>query len=189
MVLLFVFGFGVFYWYLTNIGFDLSNYQIIKPEEQKPAVEYPNKVKLTSSVFKVDEKIPEKYTCVGEDINPPLSITGTPAEAKSLVLILDDPDAPFKTWTHWVIYNINPATTEIEEDSVPKGAYLGENDFGKGTYVGPCPPAGRHRYNFYLYALDRVLELDEGANREELEEAMEGHIIDVAVPLIGYFEK
>ncbi|OGC70244.1 phosphatidylethanolamine-binding protein [candidate division WWE3 bacterium RIFOXYC1_FULL_39_7] len=133
--------------------------------------------------------MPAKYTCSGDDINPPLTFSDVPAGTMSLVLFVDDPDAPFKTWTHWILYDIDPKITEIRENSVPKGAFLGENDFGKGTYAGPCPPVGKHRYFFYLYALDTVLDLDEGATREEIEEAMEGHILDSALPLVGLFEK
>ena len=188
LVLLFIFGFGIFYWYLTTRGIDVSNYQLIKPKE-RIVVTYPNKVKLSSLAFANETEIPQKYTCSGDNINPPLTISDVPDDTKSLVLVIEDPDAPFKTWTHWILYNIDPQTTEIRENSVPKSAFLGENDFGKGTYEGPCPPVGRHRYFFYLYALDTVIDLDEGIAREELEEAMEGHILDLAIPLVGVFEK
>ncbi len=132
---------------------------------------------LSSPAFRNGELIPSKFTCDGEDTNPALVIGNVPPEAKSLALIMDDPDAPSGMWVHWVVWNIDPKTTEIGEDSVPGGAKLGMNDFRKSPYGGPCPPSGTHRYFFKLYALDTKLELGTGTNKAALEKAMKGHIL------------
>ena len=143
-------------------------------------------MKITSSAFEAYQLIPPKYTCDGEDINPPLTIEGVPAEAKSLVLIMDDPDSPSGNWDHWLVWNINPQTNEIKENSVPVGAILGINDFNKLEYGGPCPGSGTHRYSFRIYALDNVLNLEQGAGKSALEKAMTSHIIG-QVELIGKY--
>jgi Raf kinase inhibitor-like YbhB/YbcL family protein len=145
-------------------------------------------MKLTSPAFTHNSLIPKKYTCDGEDINPPLLITNVSKEAKSLALIVDDPDAPRGTWTHWTVWNINPGSPEIIEDSIPSGAVLGMTDFGEPGYGGPCPPSGTHRYFFRLYALDAKLELQQGVSRKELERAMAGHILS-EVELIGLYRR
>ncbi len=131
-------------------------------------------IKVFSSAFEFNGTIPRKYTCKGENVNPPLEFKGIPEEAESLVLILDDPDAPMKTFTHWIVWNIEPIA-KIEEDSIP--GVEGINDFRKIGYGGPCPPSGTHRYFFRVYALDKQLELKAGAGRKELESEMTGHII------------
>ena len=134
-----------------------------------------------------NEDIPAKYTCEGENINPPLTFSEVPKESKSLVLIVDDPDATGgKTFLHWLLYNIPPATMQILENSVPEGSTLGMTHFGKVSYGGPCPPSGKHRYFFKLFALDMVLDLPEGASREEVEAKMSGHDIATA-ELIGLY--
>ncbi|MBI2613366.1 MAG: YbhB/YbcL family Raf kinase inhibitor-like protein [Candidatus Levybacteria bacterium] len=143
-------------------------------------------MKIVSSAFENNAKIPAKYTCDGENINPPLSFFDVPRDAKSLVLIMDDPDAPSKTWVHWVVYNIDPKTKEILENSVPKGAVLGITDFGKPGYGGPCPPSGVHRYFFKLYALDSLLDLPQESTKTQIGEVMQGHIID-KTQLIGLY--
>lgn len=142
---------------------------------------------LTSPVFKHKESIPELYTCDGENINPPLKIYGVPEEASSLVLIVDDPDAPIGNWDHWVIFNIPKETSNIAEDSSPKGI-RGENSWEKLGYGGPCPPDGEHRYIFKLYALDIFLDLQEGSNKQEVEGAMSGHILEQA-QLVGLYSR
>ncbi len=134
-------------------------------------------IKVNSPTFSYGEFIPRKYTCDGENVNPPLEIEGVPKNAKSLVLIVDDPDAPIGTFTHWLVWNINPSVKKIEEKSLPEGAVVGRNDFGKASYGGPCPPSGAHRYFFRIYALDKVLNLSEGAGRSELEKGMKNHIL------------
>ena len=142
-------------------------------------------MKLTSPEFGNGNKIPRKFTCEGDDFNPTLIIEDIPAGAKSLALIVDDPDAPMGTWVHWVSFNI-PVVSQIDEDSIP--GKQGLNDFGRKDYGGPSPPSGTHRYFFKLYALDTVLNLNEGINKEALEEAMEGNILDKA-ELIGLYKK
>lgn len=142
-------------------------------------------MKLTSPAFNHNESIPKKYTCQGEDINPPLNIDGVPDGTKSLALIIDDPDAPMKTWVHWVVFNI-PVQNKIDENSIP--GKQGYNDFGKNDYGGPCPPSGTHRYFHKLYALDTVLNLNEGITKKELELAMQGHIL-AKTELIGLYKK
>jgi Raf kinase inhibitor-like YbhB/YbcL family protein len=134
------------------------------------------KMKITSSAFQEGGNIPSKFTCDGSDTSPPLQITGVPSEAKSLVLIADDPDAPSGLFTHWLIWNIPPQTNSISEGSAPKGVH-GTNDFGKPDYKGPCPPPGTHRYSFKIYALDRELDLRGGAKRSQLDAAMKGHVV------------
>ncbi len=142
-------------------------------------------MKLTSPEFENGNKIPREFTCEGDDFNPKLIIEDIPAGTKSLALIVDDPDAPMGTWVHWVSFNI-PVVSQIDEDSIL--GKQGLNDFGRKEYGGPCPPSGTHRYFFKLYALDTVLDLNEGINKEALEEAMEGHILDKA-ELIGLYKK
>ena len=134
------------------------------------------RMKITSSAFQNGGNIPSKFTCDGSDTSPLLQITGAPSEAKSLVLIADDPDAPSGLFTHWLVWNIPPQTNSIVEGSAPKGVQ-GTNDFGKSGYKGPCPPAGTHRYSFKIFALDRELDLRSGAKRSQVDAAMKGHVI------------
>ncbi len=131
-------------------------------------------LRITSSAFVHEGFIPAKYTCDGDDINPPLEIDGIPERAQSLVLIVDDPDAPMGTWDHWVVWNIPPAK-KIEENSVP--GTEGLNDFGKHSYGGPCPPSGTHRYFFKIYALDTKLALNPNSRKKDVERAMEAHVL------------
>lgn len=145
-------------------------------------------MKLTSPVFNHQEAMPAKYTCDGENVNPPLLIAGVPEEAKSLVLIMDDPDAPSGTWLHWTVWNIVPNQKEISENRVPEGAQEGVTSFGRSGYGGPCPPSGEHRYFFKLFALASQLELPAGASREALEKAMEGYILAQA-ELVGLYRR
>lgn len=140
---------------------------------------------ITSSAFENGQEIPEKYTCNGENINPPLQISGVPKEAKSLILIVDDPDAPRGLWTHWIVFNMDPATTLIGENSTPAGLQ-GNNSSGSAEYQGPCPPSGIHRYFFRVFALDSMLNQREGANRAEIDNAIKDHIIDQG-ELMGKF--
>jgi Raf kinase inhibitor-like YbhB/YbcL family protein len=142
-------------------------------------------MEVMSPEFENGKKVPRKFTCDGDDINPALIIEDIPTGTKSLALIVDDPDAPMGTWVHWVSFNI-PVVSQIDEDSIP--GKQGINDFGKKDYGGPCPPSGTHRYFFKLYALDIVLDLNEGINKETLEEAVEDHILDKA-ELIGLYKK
>jgi len=134
-------------------------------------------MKITSSVFSEGGTIPDKYAKAGQNVNPPLRIEGTPADAKSLLLIMDDPDAPVGLFTHWLVWNIDPKTPEITENSVPKGAVQGTNDYPGSGYDGPQPPSGTHRYYFKVFALDQTLDLKPGAKRKEVDAAMRGHVI------------
>lgn len=146
-----------------------------------------SELELTSSAFENEADIPDKYTCMGEDINPPLDIRGIPEGTRSLVLIIDDPDAPMGNWDHWIVFNIKPVS-KIEENSVPEGAVQGVNDFGRTDYGGPCPPSGTHRYMFKLYALGTTLNLDSSAKKIDVETAMKGHII-AQTKLVGLYTK
>lgn len=143
------------------------------------------KLDVTSKMFQANGNIPPKYTCEGDDINPPLDILGVPDNSKSLVLIVDDPDAPGRTWLHWTVWNI-PVTNQVRENEVP--GTQGRNDFGRNNYGGPCPPSGTHRYFFKVYALDTVLALKEGSSRQALEQAIQGHIVAYG-ELIGLYKK
>jgi len=143
---------------------------------------------ISSPVFKNKGLMPVKYTCDGADVNPPLIISDVPEGAKSLVLIVDDPDAPAGTWVHWTVWNINPKTEEIAENSVPADSVEGITSFGKYGYGGPCPPSGAHRYFFKLYALDTALDLDKEAKAPDIEEAMAGHVLAKA-ELMGKYSR
>jgi hypothetical protein len=135
-----------------------------------------SKMRVTSSAFQEGAIIPSKFTCDGADTSAPLQIADVPPVAKSLALIVDDPDAPSGLFTHWIIWNISTQTNNIGEGSAPSGLQ-GTNDFGKSGYGGPCPPSGTHRYYFKIFALDRDLDLTAGAKRAQLEAAMKGHIV------------
>ncbi|MGF6919650.1 YbhB/YbcL family Raf kinase inhibitor-like protein [Paraburkholderia sp. 40] len=152
---------------------------------------------LTSQAFQEGSEIPRRYTCTGADVSPPLSWSGVPANAKSLVLIVDDPDAPDPaaprmTWVHWVLYNIPTTAPGVQEGvtsgALPAGTLEGTNDFHRTTYGGPCPPTGRHRYFHKLYALDTVLPDLHKPTKAALEKAMEGHVV-AHTELLGTFKK
>jgi hypothetical protein len=152
---------------------------------------------ITSAAFAPGAAIPSVYTCEGRDISPPLAWSGVPPGTKSIVLIVDDPDAPDPaapkmTWVHWVLYNI-PATASglpeaVEPAALPPGTCEGRNDWGRTGYGGPCPPVGRHRYMHKLYALDIALPQLDRADRTALEKAMHGRILAQAT-LIGTYRK
>lgn len=143
---------------------------------------------ISSPAFQNNGRIPAKYTCDGVDVNPPLAVAASAPGAKSLALIVDDPDAPAGTWVHWVVWNISPDTKEIKEHTVPVGASEGMNDFRKRSYGGPCPPSGTHRYFFKIYALDTTLALGSHATKADLERAMKGHIL-VQAELVGLYSR
>ena len=144
-------------------------------------------LKVTSSSFGHNGRIPAKFTCDGIDVNPSLHINNVPEGAKSLVLIMDDPDAPMGTWDHWVVWNIEPSPV-IEENSVPAGAVQGKNSWGKTKYGGPCPPSGTHRYFFKVYALDAFLDLSSKSDKKTVEKAMKGHVLAQG-ELIGLYSR
>ena len=145
------------------------------------------KMKITSSVFQEGGNIPSKFTCDGGDTSPPLQIAEVPSGAKSLALVVDDPDAPSGLFTHWIVWNISPQTNAIAEGSTPQGVQ-GTNDFGKSGYGGPCPPSGTHRYYFKIFALDRELDLPSGTKRSHLDAAMKGHVVAQG-ELMGRYSK
>lgn len=145
-------------------------------------------LKITSPAFAHKSAIPERYSCDGRDINPALLIDAVPDGAKSLALIMDDPDAPMGTWVHWVVWNIPAQTGEIKESSLPAGAVQGLNSWKRNSYGGPCPPSGTHRYFFKLYALDTVLNLAASSTKADLEHAMQGHII-ARGELLGTYQR
>lgn len=141
-------------------------------------------MKLSSSAFTTE--IPSMYTCDGENVNPPLSISEVPVGTQSLALIVDDPDAPSGDWVHWLVWDIDPTTTQIAENSVP--GTQGTNDFGKPAWGGPCPPSGTHRYFFKLYALDNKLELPSTVKKADLLDAMQRHILE-ETELVGNYQR
>lgn len=140
---------------------------------------------IFSEAFAPNEKIPKRYSCEGDNINPPLTIGETPYETQSVVLIMDDPDAPKGVFTHWVMWNFLPGE-DIEEDDAPGDE--GMNGRGRTGYTGPCPPSGTHRYFFKVYALDIRLDLKKGADKKVVEDAMQGHILATG-ELIGLYSK
>lgn len=156
----------------------------------------PQSFSLTSPAFEADSELNPKYTCEGIDISPPLSWSGAPKGTKSFALIVDDPDAPDPQapqtdWVHWVLYNIPPEVDHLEEgiSQFPKGTLLGSNDWEENSYGGPCPPVGRHRYFFKLYALDLVLPNLHFPNKQKLEQAMKGHVLGQATLMATYQKK
>lgn len=137
-----------------------------------------NKLEIISPVFRMGAAIPPQYTCAGQNVNPPLNIFNTPPKTLSLVLVVHDPDAPGGDYLHWLVWDIPPSTDSIAVNSVPIGALQGVNGMGKSSYMGPCPPSGTHRYVFDLYALDKPLNLKSGVGLEQVQQAMDGHIIE-----------
>jgi len=151
-------------------------------EKAVPAEEGKMELSVFSPVFEEGSKIPARYTCDGEDVSPHLAWEGVPEGTETLALIVDDPDAPFGTWTHWVMFNLPSDTSELPEAvpaeaELPGGALQGRNDFGSLGYGGPCPPGPGHHYRFIVYALDQILELTSGASKQQLLDAMQGHIL------------
>jgi Raf kinase inhibitor-like YbhB/YbcL family protein len=149
-------------------------------------------MKLKSSAFQEGGKIPSKYTCDGQNINPDLEISDVPTHAKSLALIMDDPDVPEwvrkeRMYVHWVVVDMPPGTKHIAENSTPPGT-VGQNTGGQSNYRGPCPPDREHRYFFKLYALDTMLHLGTTATKDQVEKAMQGHILAEA-RLMGRYER
>ena len=152
-------------------------------------------MKLTSSAFEAGGAMPAKYTCDGQGINPPLQIYDVPSQTISLALLMDDPDIPeaakksfnVEVWDHWVVFNMPPDTKNINEGENPAGL-LGKNTRGNFAYGGPCPPDGEHRYFFKLYALDTILNLPDGSTKAEVEQAMNGHVLET-VELIGRYKR
>ncbi len=144
---------------------------------------------LTSTAFASGQRIPDAFTCKGENRSPALAWSGAPAATKSFVLLCEDPDAPMGNWVHWVLYDIAPGVQGIAENGAIPGAVPGRNSWGKSAYGGPCPPPGKpHRYFFRLYALKSALTLPAGAVRSEVQAAMKGHVLATA-ELMGTYGK
>lgn len=152
---------------------------------------------LTSPVFENGKMIPALHTCEGKDVSPAIAWSGVPSRARSLALIMDDPDAPDPAaprmvWVHWVLYNIPPSAKGLPQavtpESLPAGTSQGRNDWGRTGYGGPCPPTGRHRYFFKLYALDSLLSSLDRPTKAQLEAAMQGHIVAQAT-LMGTYQR
>lgn len=149
---------------------------------------------ISSPSFLNGGQVPKQFTCEGADVSPELHWSSPPPGTQSFALITDDPDAPAGTWTHWLIFNLPAQTTALSEnvakvDQLPTGGSQGRNDFRKIGYSGPCPPAGKpHRYFFKLYALDKKLDLKPGASKQELEQAMQGHVLGQA-EFFGKFQR
>jgi len=143
-------------------------------------------LKIFSPSFENGEEIPIKFTCKGENINPELIIKNIPEKTQELVLIMDDPDAPKGTFTHWIIWNINPKANKIEENSTPIEAVVGISSANENKYHGPCPPSGTHRYFFKIFALNSKINLDFNTNKDKLEKTIKNYIIEQA-ELIGLF--
>lgn len=156
-------------------------------DEDEEKLEEVIQMEVRSAAFEHNQQIPQKYTCDGEDVSPPLTFVGLPTETKSLALIVDDPDAPMGVFDHWIVWNIDPSIRELTE-GITIGI-SGRNDFGELRYRGPCPPSGpAHRYRFKVYALDAMLQLPEGSSKRQLEEAMEGHILAEG-ELVGTYKR
>jgi len=148
-------------------------------------------MRIASAAFEDDGTIPSKYTCDGDDVSPPIEWSDVPADAKTVALICDDPDAPKKDFTHWVLFNVPPKAGALREHvaakrELPDGSRQGTNDFGKIGYGGPCPPSGTHRYRFTLYALDTQLSVPSSSTKKDVETAMKGHVLETA-ELVGAY--
>ncbi|GHO79101.1 hypothetical protein KSD_68720 [Ktedonobacter sp. SOSP1-85] len=145
-------------------------------------------MKLTSPAFEPGQPIPSQYTCDGANHHLPLTIAQVPREAQSLALVVEDPDAPTKVFTHWLIYDLPPSTQHILEQEAPSGGTEGVNDFGTRGYKGPCPPSGTHHYVFRLFALDTRLALPEGMKKEDVLAKLKGHVLATA-ELVGTYKR
>jgi Raf kinase inhibitor-like YbhB/YbcL family protein len=145
-------------------------------------------LRITSPAFGDGQKIPEKYTCGGQNVSPPLAMENVPPGTKSLALVVEDPDAPHGLFIHWTLWNINPRLAALEENSQPRESVCGKNSWGHNSYGGPCPPSGTHHYEFRLYALNSTLDISGNSSREQLGEAMDTHILAVAL-LTGLYSK
>ena len=145
-------------------------------------------LRITSPAFENNGTIPPKYGCDGSNVNPPVQIANLPPGTKSLALVFDDQDAPRGSYVHWILWNIDPAEKEIQENSLPRGAVQGRNDFKKNSYGGPCPPTRPHKYALKVYALDTLLELNPQSGKADLEKAMEGRIL-ARGQLVGVYQR
>ncbi len=145
-------------------------------------------MKITSTAFDHNEMIPKKYTCDGDDVNPPLEFSAPPADLKSFVIIVRDRDAKGGDFVHWLVWNINPIVREIRAATVPVGAIEGMNDFGQISWNGPCPPSGTHHYEFHLYALDKMIDLPATSDKNDLREEIKESILEETL-IVGLYKK
>lgn len=182
-IILLIIAIGLWYISVPFVGENRNKYFPKVTPEQTQVLK---NMKLTSSAFGSEEAIPKEFTCDGKGNHPPFAISGVPEAAASLAMIVDDPDAPMGTFTHWVIWNISPKTAGITDGEIPPKSQEGTNSGGSIGFYPPCPPAGSHRYFFTLFALDTTIGLDGKAKKAELENAMKGHIIE-QTNLIGSY--
>lgn len=154
--------------------------------DDEVSADVPAAIEVTSSAFAADEEIPVVHSCAGQNISPPLDWTGVPDEASELALVVDDPDAPRGTFTHWILFGLPPSTSSLDEDAVPAGAKQAKNSAGRAEYMGPCPPSGTHHYRFTVYALDNSLQLADGAATDQALGAISEHAIAQG-RLVGLF--
>jgi Raf kinase inhibitor-like YbhB/YbcL family protein len=145
-------------------------------------------VTISSPVFQNGQPIPKKYTCDDQGTNPPLQFSDVPKQTQSLALVIDDPDTAVGTWTHWLVWNIDPRATSIAENSVPTGAVQGQTSSGQNVYGGPCPPSGTHHYHFKLFALDGKLTIPSYSDISAFQQAINGHVISQA-ELVGVYSR
>lgn len=162
-------------------------YLLVITRPPAPALPISRTMKLESPAFGQNDLIPERYTCDGPNLLPPLRVSGTPPEAQALAFIVDDPDAPLGTFTHWLIWNVDPAVTEIKEGQALAGVE-GTTGFGRAGWSGPCPPSGEHHYFFKVYALDAPLDLPPGSDTAAFEQAIHDHVLDKA-GLVGLYRR
>ncbi len=165
----------------------IQNKNLNVPVASKPIISI-QPMKIQSSAFENNQNIPAKYTCDAEGVNPPLEFLDVPKEAKSLALVVDDPDASSGTWTHWLVWNISPETNKLSENSVPDKSLQGQTSSGQNVYGGLCPPSGTHHYFFKLFALDAKLSISSFSTSADLEKAMQTHIISHA-ELVGLYSR
>ena len=172
---------------MRKLAVILSAACLVAPAAAKEKPQAKKTMKISSPAFINGAKLPSRYTCDGENVNPPLKIEEVPAQAKTLALVVDDPDAPYGTWTHWIVLNISTQTKEIAENSVPAKAFEARGDSGKAGYDGPCPPQGEHRYFFRLYALDS--EIASAPSKEAALSAIKKHAVAQAEIMGAYSRK
>jgi Raf kinase inhibitor-like YbhB/YbcL family protein len=150
------------------------------------SADVPSDIDVTSSAFAHDEAIPVVYSCAGQNISPPLAWSGVPNDAREVAVVVDDPDAPRGTFTHWILYGLPPSTSSLDENSTPVEAKQAKNSAGRAAYAGPCPPSGTHHYRFTVFALDELLDLSEGADTDEALDAISEHAVAQG-QLVGLF--
>jgi Raf kinase inhibitor-like YbhB/YbcL family protein len=146
-------------------------------DAEEPATDVAESITVSSSAFEADQPIPRHYTCDGHDISPPLAWGGVPADAEAVALVVDDPDAPGGTYVHWIVLDIAPETTSVDDGSAPPDGVQAANSNGDAAYAGPCPPSGTHHYRFTVYALDQPTGLADGADTDEALAAIDEHAV------------